>query len=417
MSYYLLYGLGLSNQSVRKYFEENKVKYKVYEDGKEENLEGVLKDVTCVVKSPGISNETKLIKLAKKKKVEIITDIELFYTLFKLDYLICVTGSNGKTTVSSLLETILKDDGFICVGNMGKPIFNYYQLKEKKFIVECSSYMLEYIKSFKPNILIITNIEEHHLDHHKTFNNYFLSKTKPLKNMSLDDYVIYPLEDSHLSSVVSLKKVKKRPFNLNGSSSFKYQSDTIFFKKEKLFSTNNLKVLGQHNITNVLIALMVLECLGIDIKLKIEQLLSFEPLPHRLELFSSCNYPSVLFVNDSKSTNVYSLDSAIETIRKKYLDKKIVLIVGGMKIFQDYQFVKNNILLCERVLCYGMAGIEFCKVCNNAICFPNLHQLVDCLKVDLSESNELVLFSPGAPSQDEFSSFEERGQYFKDSFK
>ena len=177
---YLLYGLGIANSSVRKYFDENNISYKVFEDGKTNyiNYDDVLNEINIIIKSPGILNESTLLQQAKKRKIQIITDIELFYNIVQPNFLICVSGSNGKTTVTKMLGNLLADEEFQISGNIGLPLFDYTNHQSKKYIVECSSYMLEYTQLLKPNIYILLNIEKHHLDHHHTFVNYIKAKIK-----------------------------------------------------------------------------------------------------------------------------------------------------------------------------------------------------------------------------------------------
>lgn len=396
---YLLYGMGISNQSIKRYFDQNNINYSVYVDQKGVSFPSLDK-VSLVVKSPGIKNDTPFLVYCKEFKVQIVSDIELFYLLNRPKYIIAVSGSNGKTTVTSILGKLLEEEGFLTVGNIGIPVFDYINKEEGKFIVECSSYMLEYTSMFKPNIYVLLNIEKHHLDHHHTFSNYIKAKLKPLKNMTSNDFVVYSRDDVLLNRLLSGYSSKKITNSINDS---------------LMVNIDKLKISGKHNLKNIHTVLKVIEILNININNKIDKIYGIEPLPHRLEKFFVPTYPLTLFINDSKSTNVHSLKVALLDVLSKYQGKNIYLIIGGMKIKQDYHLVQNLLLNLNNVFCFGEAGrcyFEYTSKLNKP--YETLHTLLnDFVKINFNKE-DVVLFSPGAPSMDEFTSFEVRGTYFKE---
>lgn len=397
---YLLYGMGISNISIKRYFDLVNIPYRVYCDNNNESFN--LDDVSTVIKSSGIKNDTLLLSLCKQNKIKVISDVELFYKLNRPKYVIAVSGSNGKTTVTSILGELLKEEGYLIGGNIGIPVFDLMDKSNKKYIIECSSYMLEYIDMFKPNIYVLLNIEKHHLDHHLTFVNYLKAKLKPLKNMTSHDYVVYPSDDILLSRILKTYCVNKVGY---------YDDDNIEL------DVNKLNLIGNHNILNIKAVFKVLKILDLNNSHKIKALYEIQPLSHRLEKFFVSSYPLVLFINDSKSTNVHSLKVAIEGVSRFYKDKTIHLIVGGMKINQEFSLAKIELSKINNVYCFGCSGKSYYEYTNKKHnWYETLKELLNNFSSLNLTKDDLVLFSPGAPSQDEFKSFEERGIFFKNYF-
>ncbi len=413
---YLLYGMGIGNQSIKKYFDYHNINYQVYEDNWQIfDYSNLLKNVKLIIKSSGIPNNTHFLLSVKEKNIDVVTDLEFFFQIKEIDKCICVTGSNGKTTVTSLLQEILKEEGYEACGNIGIPIFDKINNQNNKLIIEASSYMLEYVKRFRPNVFIILNIEKHHLDHHHTFINYLKAKIKPLKNMGKDDIVIYQKDNVILERIINCYEMKKYSFSIDDdSSNCYYKNSFIYLNNEKVIETDKLNLIGIHNKENVMVALLTLNALNINYQEKINKIYQFKPLSHRLEKVFSNYSSSILFINDSKSTNIHSLEVAIKAIKDEYKNKKFYLIVGGMKINQDYSSLNKYESIFDKIYLYGKAGVEYLKgLAKNHVWYKDLKTLLDNILKEKYENNDIILFSPGAPSYDEFKSFEERGEYFK----
>lgn len=362
-----------------------------------------------IVKSPGINNNTKLMNQLDKKKI--LSDLELFYRINrKLNYIV-VTGSNGKTTVTSLIESVLKSCSFVACGNIGKPIFDYIYENLNGLIVEASSYMLEYIYNFKPNIFILLNIEKHHLEHHLTFENYYMSKFKPLKNMLENDIVIYNLDDSIIKEELKKYNLKKYSFSMIDKNANCYYEEGIIYYENKVFmNLEDLSLIGEHNIKNIMTTILTCKksCPNLKDELIINRIKCFQPLKHRLEIFFENS--NTIFINDSKSTNPFSTIEAIKTISKKYSDKKIILIMGGKKENFDYSILNQYLVSIDRLYLYGECAKKISKETkiDNQI-FPNIENIIRISDF----TDRVVLFSPGAPSFDQFKNYEDRGEIFK----
>lgn len=404
---YLLYGLGKSNQSVKKYFDNHNYPYEIYIDGVNEVKN--LFSFDLIVKSPGIVNNTYLLKNVKKNRV--VTDLELFYRLNKSFDLITITGSNGKTTVTSLIEKVLNNFNYVACGNIGIPIFDYIDSQIKGLIVEASSFMLEYCKTFKPRIFVILNIEKHHLSHHLTFDNYLNSKLTPLKNMTNNDIIIYNYDDLIIKNEIIKYNCKKYSFSLNNKKSDCYlDNNYIYYNNKKFMSIDKLKLIGFHNIKNILASILVFQKIGflIEDELIISSINNFQPLEHRLEKFLETS--DLIFINDSKSTNPFATKEAIDSVKNYYKNKDIILIMGGKNENYDYSILLEKKKFLKKILLYG-ENKE--KIKEELLVQDKVLSTIDEIINSLDVKNSVVLFSPGAPSYDQFQNFEERGTIFK----
>ena len=255
---YLLLGYGKSNKSIEQYFINNNIYYIIYDDiinnKKINNIN--INTITCVIKSNGIKNEHPLLLKAKENNIKIISDLQLFYEITNNKNYVLVTGSNGKTTTVSLLEKCLLNT--ISIGNNGLPFFDYVNDSRNK-ILEVSSFMLEYIDNINFKYNIITNIYPTHLEHHKTYINYIKAKTNFLKNLNKDNYIIYNKDDVLLNRIISNYDLNKITISLYDKNATIYLKDNyIYYLDDKVININNIKLLGEHNIINIMLLLGVI---------------------------------------------------------------------------------------------------------------------------------------------------------------
>ncbi|XMB85167.1 UDP-N-acetylmuramoyl-L-alanine--D-glutamate ligase [Mycoplasmatota bacterium WC44] len=360
----LILGEGITAKSVERYLEKKGIDY-TYDLNSSYDL---------VMKSPGIKYDHPSVKEVLKKGIEIISDIELAYRLEE-NYYIAVTGTNGKTTVVSLIKHILINSNVDCeaVGNIGNPIFDH--VHKKVLVVELSSFQLMGVKRFKPDIAVITNITEAHQDYHTNFEEYVNAKHKIYQNM----------DNNNLFVNKSIKNVSHSHFN---------------FTKRTFQSS--LK--GTHNIENLNAAFQVCKAYGLDEESIKRAIKTFNGLEHRIEEF----IPNVF--NDSKSTNPISMRTAIDS-----LGDDVTLICGGKDRFEDFTVLNDVVYKLRQVICYGETKNKlidyFSKLSVNVIGVNNLNQAVTICKL-LKDKKE-VLFSPGCSSQDQFENYEKRGEKFK----
>ncbi len=399
----LLLGYGLSNKSIAKYFEKNNIDFDVYDDEYANNI-NVL-DYDLIIKSNGINNEHWILEEASKNNIKVISDLYLFYKLYnKSDNCILVTGSNGKTTVVSLLEKCINDGK--AIGNNGLPFFDYIE-SENNIIIEASSYMLEYCKKMHFKYNVITNLYNTHLEHHKTFVNYITSKCNYLKYLSEDDYLIFNYDDFLLRRICNTYNCKKVSISLDNKKADMFiENKYIYYKNSKIFDLNDLKLKGKHNYYNIMSVLGVL--LNND-KAKenfISIIKKFETLDYRLQLIKK---GKINIYNDSKSTNFYALKVSLESFK----NKNILLIVGGKKRKDNYEVLNNSLSNVKKVYCYGENKYDFANYFYNKqiyyYVFNNLEEVICNIELN---GIDTILFSPASTSFDLYNNFEDRGKHF-----
>jgi len=351
-----------------------------------------------IIKSPGVPNDTKIIKDALDKNIQVMGEIEFAYQLSDIK-IIAVTGTNGKTTVVTALHGILDQNlNVLKGGNIGTP-FSQLVLENKLFqshnydyiVLEISSFQAQDIISFKPNIAMILNLSEDHLDIHHTYDNYKNAKLNLFKNMDKQDFAIYNCDDKNLNK--SFENISKKTNVLT----FSY-----------LENQNS-----EYKNSNHIAVAKVASLLNIDKQLTSKFLKNFKGLEHRFEIFKEIN--GIIFINDSKSTNGLSIRSALLNC----VDLKInnlVLILGGKSKGIDYSSYIHSLSIDIKIVAYGEAANEI----KNKLSEYNVDVEIDFTTavhhaIKLSEVSKLdgILLSPGCSSFDQFENFEHRGNAFK----
>jgi UDP-N-acetylmuramoylalanine--D-glutamate ligase len=403
---FLVYGLGLTGQSVVKFFKKNKIKnYKVWDDKQKKlfenkrtkNLNKTLNDVDYIVLSPGVSlNENKnLIKYKEK----IITDIDFLYLSNKNFKSIVVTGTNGKSTTCKLISHLLKKNKFqvLLGGNIGNPILDLKIKKNSYIIIEASSFQLSHSKFIRPDYAILLNVTNDHLDWHGNIKNYTYAKLK-----------IFMLQKRNQFAIVNskLKKIfKKRNF----ASKLIIPEEKKYKKIKKKINNHYLRL--SINDENMSFVSTFSKLLRISEKRFISAVNSFVGLPHRYEIF--LKKKNIIFINDSKATSFEATKYALLN------SKNIYWIVGGLPKKKDKIYlskIRKNIVKCYIV---GKSVNFFRKQIKGKINFSVTNNLKKTLlKVfeDIKLSKEIsntILFSPAAASYDQFMNFEKRGDEFK----
>lgn len=399
---YLLLGYGKSNKSIEKYLIKQKIKYLIYDDIKfNNNID--LKKVSLIIKSNGISNDHKIIKEAKNKKIKIISDLQYFYYETNINNYCLVTGSNGKTTIVSLLEKTLNNT--ISIGNNGLAFFDYINDNKYK-VLEVSSFMLETISFINYKYNIITNIYPTHLEHHSNYINYIKSKLSFLKHLSTNNYVIYNKDDILLNRIINNYDFHKVSVSLKDHSSTIYLKENyIYYKTIKILNIKMIKLIGKHNIYNIMLVLGLLLNHPLKKPNYKKEIYNYLGEKYRLQLIYNNKFK---IINDSKSTNFKALKVALESF-----NENIILIVGGMKRNDDYKLLNKELDKIKVVYCYGENKDDFYNYfINNKIeCYKydSLEEVIKNIKII---NNHILLFSPGSISHDQFKDFEERGEVF-----
>ena len=425
----LILGLGITGLSVARFFFKKDISFRIADSRQEPPMldiaekESVLSDshfgewsksllegVTEIIISPGISEAESIVDWSRQQSVPIISDIELFGRYAKAP-IIGITGSNGKSTVTQLLGEMAIADGknaIIC-GNIGKPVMDSLSDEAELYVVELSSYQLDYTNKLSLLTGVITNITPDHLDRYSKFSDYISSKLSiysycKFQVINLNDDLLRDLSGHNFYAVESVDD--RCDFSANRIGDL-YE---VLHKGKFLLTSDELKVVGRHNIENLLAALTLGHRFGLTLKVMVQAAIDFKGLEHRLEFVSTIN--DIDYYNDSKSTNAISTITAINALFEKY--NNLILIAGGISKKEDYsEFFKLINEKVNAVVLIGECSSDFSK----QITAPHV-EVVDTMKKAVSMATSMaeggaVLLSPGCASFDMFSDFNERGEVFK----
>ena len=373
-----------------------------------------------VIKSPGIPKKADLIKKVKEKGIRLSSEIE-FASEFTDAKIIAITGSNGKTTTTSLIYHILKNAGFNVGlgGNIGKSFAK--QVAEEQydyFVLEISSFQLDDIQNFRPYISLLLNLSPDHLDQYNyNYEEYALAKFNIAKNQQNNDFFICNKDDEMSKKLLNRVDInaKKLSFSLNEEleeGGFA-TNDHIFVKLEgRTFSMpiGEMSLVGKHNVANCLAASITAKLLNISDNSLVESLKTFQSVEHRLEQFAEID--GVKYINDSKATNVNATYYALESMKTP-----TIWIVGGVDKGNDYTEIEE--LVKEKVKAIVCLGVDNKKIIDffgaNKELIYDTSNLEECVKIakNIAHKGDTVLLSPCCASFDLFKSYEDRGKKFK----
>ena len=390
----------------------------------EKHTEELLLDADVVMKSPGIPEKAPIVKKLLDKKIPVISEIE-FAMPFSTAKTIGITGSNGKTTTTMLTYHLLKEGGLNVglAGNVGKSFA--WQVAEKNYdyyVLELSSFQLDGIKEYKPEIAILTNISPDHLDRYEyKFENYIESKFRITMNQTNEDYFIYDADDEVISNWLNKNKIKAKtiPFSLNktfnNGAFIKNQTMNILINQEEFeMKTANISLEGKHNMKNAMAATSVAQILKIRKETIRESLSNFQGVENRLEKVLKIH--NVQYINDSKATNVNATFFALDS-----MTTPTVWIVGGVDKGNDYSELLP--LVHEKVkaiICLGLDNKKIIEAFSDVVdMMVEVDNMVDAVNTakHIAEKGDTVLLSPACASFDLFQNYEDRGNQFKAAVK
>lgn len=393
----------------------------------EENAhtEAEILSATEVIKSPGIPDKAPMVKKLVEKGIPVISEIEFAgrYTDAKM---ICITGSNGKTTTSSLTYHILKSAGLNVglAGNIGKSFA--YQVATEKFdyyVLEISSFMLDNMYSFKADIAVLLNITPDHLDRYDyKLENYAASKYRITQNQSGSDYFIYCADDAETKKVLEGKLIpaKQLPFSIEkkiDTGAYLDDNNNLIINVHQehfQMSINELALQGKHNIYNSMASGIVAKVLELRNETMRESMGNFRNIEHRLESIGKIS--GISFINDSKATNVNSTWYALES-----MTSDVVLILGGVDKGNDYSMLKSLVKQkVKAIVCLGKDNKRIHEAFEEDVeVIVNTMSAAEAAQVayHLATKGDTVLLSPACASFDLFKNYEDRGKQFKDAVK
>ncbi|WP_416826940.1 UDP-N-acetylmuramoyl-L-alanine--D-glutamate ligase [Ectobacillus polymachus] len=374
----------------------------------------LLTNVELIVKNPGIPYHNPLIQAATEKGIPIITEVELAYLISDAPF-IGITGSNGKTTTTTLVYEMLNegDKHPLIAGNIGTVACEVASTaKEDNIIVtELSSFQLMGIQTFQPKIAVLLNLFDAHLDYHGTKEAYGHAKSNIFKNQTADDYCVVNADDEDVLKLSERSKGQKVYFSTtkvieNGA----YVKDhALYFRNERVISLSDIALPGKHNVENILAAMSVAKLVGVKNEAIVHVLQTFTGVKHRLQYITTIHNRK--FYNDSKATNILATQKAISAF-----EKPVILLAGGLDRGNDFDALLPYFRNVKALLTFGQTAPKLIKTAQEAK--MKIIKRVENLEVAvqeayaLSEEGDVILLSPACASWDQFKTFEQRGDIF-----
>ncbi|HQB32684.1 MAG TPA: UDP-N-acetylmuramoyl-L-alanine--D-glutamate ligase [Erysipelotrichaceae bacterium] len=385
-----------------------------------QSIEVFTRDYDLCIKNPGIPFDSAFIRLLKERNIPVITEIELAYLVSKPQHYIAITGTNGKTTTTTLVYELLKKQygakAHLC-GNIGTPLCdivlaeNLMEEAGHYIALEISNFQLVNIDSFRPEIATILNLTPDHIDFMGSLDFYYYSKTLVYKNMQDGDTFLLNSDDEIISEYV-----RKYPVRCNISSfslentnadNFIFQNH-LYIDNKKILPLDCIRLVGRHNLQNIMVAVSCSKKAGVSNKNIREVISSFKGVEHRLEFVREID--NIRYYNDSKATNT---DATITAL--KSFDKGVILLVGGFEKGLDMKPLQPYLNCVKKIIGFGASGKRLVNdlAGSEGIVVDDLKQAV--LKArEIAVAEDVILLSPTTSSFDQYSCFEERGKHFKE---
>lgn len=356
-----------------------------------------LEQYDLITVSPGIPLNKSPYRVLSKFKQKIVSDIDLFYQSIRNTKakMIAVTGSNGKSTIVTMLDFVLRDMGYksILVGNIGTPPLNKIGEKFDYCVVEVSSFQIDLFNSVEFDLGCVVNVSPDHLDRYKNYEEYKQSKLNLAKFSK--DFFVYDVHNTGIKYAGEYQIVR----------------GSIYKDTTKLLDINETNLFGEHNLENIIVVLNIFDRFGIDISKAIASIKKFKGLKHRCEIVK--NIAGVTYINDSKGTNAGATMAALNSITSS---KNIILLLGGVAKGGDFSLMSKSLAkYVKYVYLYGQDK-EYIEnyikdLCQYQIC----NDMKDAFRLasQKAQDSEIVLLSPACASFDEFSGYAERGEVFE----
>jgi UDP-N-acetylmuramoylalanine--D-glutamate ligase len=369
--------------------------------------------IDVVFKNPGIPYSNPLVELALQKGIPVLTEVELAYQISEASF-IGITGSNGKTTTTTLVDEMLAADNRepLIAGNIGKVSVEIAQEAKSSnvMVTELSSFQLMGIDTFRPKVSILLNIFEAHLDYHGTMAEYAKAKANIFMNQTNEDYAVVNADDAEVMKLAHQTNASLIPFSTSKKVDGAFtEGNVLYFRGEKIISIDEIVLPGKHNLENILAAVAGVKLLGTSNAAIRKVLTSFTGVKHRLQYIETIN--GRRFYNDSKATNILATQKAISAF-----SENVILLAGGLdrgNSFDDLLPYLNNV---KALVTFGETADKLQETARDAGIkqikrVDNVEKAVP-VAYDMSESGDVILLSPACASWDQYKTFEQRGDIF-----
>ncbi|QGX43879.1 UDP-N-acetylmuramoyl-L-alanine--D-glutamate ligase [Streptococcus equinus] len=404
-------------------FDENPAAQSLLEEGIKvvcgsHPLELLDENFELMVKNPGIRYDNPMVARAIEKNIPVITEVELAYMISDAP-IIGITGSNGKTTTTTMIAETLNNGGQsgLLSGNIGFPASEVAQTATDKdtLVMELSSFQLMGTDTFHPHIAVITNLMPTHIDYHGTFENYVAAKWNIQKNMTADDFIVLNFNQDLAKELAEKTAAQVVPFSTTEKVDGAYlDGGTLYFKGEAIMKASEIGVPGSHNVENALATIAVAKLSGIANEAIKETLAHFGGVKHRLQALGEVN--GVKFYNDSKSTNILATQKALSG----FDNSKVILIAGGLDRGNEFDELVPDITGVKLMVILGESAPRVKRAADKAnVPYVDAKDVADAARIAYSkaEAGEVVLLSPANASWDMYKSFEVRGDEFIATFE
>ena len=367
-----------------------------------------------VIKNPGIKYDNLVVVKAKELGIKVINEVEMAYSfLDKSVNIIGVTGSNGKTTTTTLISEFMKNsfDNVYLGGNIGIPLSNFVRdIKLNSYLVlEISDHQLCDMYNFKTNVSVLTNITPTHLDFHKSYEVYQMTKKKIFNNHTSDDLAVINKDDEVSMKITDDIKSTKVYYGHDKTNLAYYDEEGIYYDGKLVIKLDDIILKGKHNYQNIMGAIIAVKKYGVTDEVIQKVLKEFKGVEHRLEYVDTID--GVTYYNDSKATNCVSTITALNSF-----DKPTILLLGGYDRGHSFHDLDNSMKNVKCVVCFGETKNRIEEFCNdlNIKCYKNdtLKEAMNVVK-DICTPGDVVLLSPACASWDQYDRFEDRGDEFK----
>jgi UDP-N-acetylmuramoylalanine--D-glutamate ligase len=377
-------------------------------------LELIDEGFELIVKNPGIPYDNPLVERALKKGIPIITEVELAYEICEAEF-IGITGTNGKTTTTTLIFEMLKEGGKapLIAGNIGKVASEVVQqaTKANDIVIELSSFQLMGIDKFCPKIAVLTNIYDAHLDYHGTKQEYVNAKAQLIKNQTKTDYFVYNADQDEVVAIANSGKGMHVPFSTTRKVSIGayIENGWLMFQTERIMPVKEIRLPGQHNLENILAAVAVVKLKGVSNDAIYRVLTTFSGVKHRTQFVKELNGRA--FYNDSKATNILATQSAL-----KAFNQPVILLAGGLDRGNNFDELVPAMKNVKALITFGQTAQKIADAGNKAGIetirrVDNVEEAVP-VAYELSSPGDVILLSPACASWDQYKTFEVRGDIF-----
>ena len=367
-----------------------------------------------VIKNPGIKYDNPVVVKAKELGIKVINEVEMAYSfLDKSVNIIGVTGSNGKTTTTTLISEFMKNsfDNVYLGGNIGIPLSNFVRdIKSNSYLVlEISDHQLCDMYDFKTNVSVLTNITPTHLDFHKSYEVYQMTKKKIFNNHTSDDLAVINKDDEVSMKITDDIKSTKVYYGHDKTNLAYYDEEGIYYDGKLVIKLDDIILKGKHNYQNIMGAIIAVKKYGVTDEVIQKVLKEFKGVEHRLEYVDTID--GVTYYNDSKATNCVSTITALNSF-----NQPTILLLGGYDRGHSFHDLDDSMKNVKCVVCFGETKNRIEEFCNdlNIRCYKNdtLKEAMNVVK-DICTPGDVVLLSPACASWDQYDRFEDRGDEFK----